>query len=116
MINHTISNRYLIETYDDGTKWYRVYSDGWVEQGGYIAGGSSSNNATPITLLKPMKDNTYSVQKTYRQGAVNSGGFGWDWMSDTRAGALNTSTTVYLSVPGSGFCVGVNWEVKGKGA
>lgn len=29
--------RYLVESYDDGEVWYRRYSDGWLEQGGYVA-------------------------------------------------------------------------------
>lgn len=29
---------YVVETYKNGTQWYRKYSDGVIEQGGYITG------------------------------------------------------------------------------
>lgn len=40
----------VVETYVNGTEWYRIYSDGWVEQGGmsYIA----TSSLTTIQFLK----------------------------------------------------------------
>lgn len=32
----------VVDTYHNGDSWYRKYSDGWVEQGGYV-------NATSVT-------------------------------------------------------------------
>lgn len=52
-----ISGRvYLVESAvnDDGS-WYRKYSDGWLEQGGYVA----PNASTAITYLKPFADLKY---------------------------------------------------------
>ena len=46
--------RYVIDAYNDGTNWYRKWSDGWVEQGGQvtnIAGG------VKMTLLIAMANN-----------------------------------------------------------
>ena len=48
--------RYLIKSYDDGTNWYRIYSDGWCEQGGIIPA-----NQTSVSLLKSYLDTNYSV-------------------------------------------------------
>ncbi len=48
---------YVTETYRNGTEWYRIYSDGWIEQGGW------SGSAT-VTLLKSFSDTTYTVQST----------------------------------------------------
>lgn len=31
---------YITETYHNGTEWYRVWSDGWIEQGGNILSGT----------------------------------------------------------------------------
>lgn len=43
------------ETYsDDDGNWYRVYPDGWCEQGGRGAVGT-------VTLLKPFRDTNYTV-------------------------------------------------------
>ena len=49
--------RTVIETYHNGTDWYRVWSDGWCEQGGIY--DIVSSNPQSITLPKPMADNTY---------------------------------------------------------
>jgi hypothetical protein len=50
----------LVESYTDPEthQWYRVYSDGWCEQGGYI---STSNSVTDWNLLKPYTDTNYTV-------------------------------------------------------
>lgn len=54
--------RTLVSTYKDGTTWYNWYSDGWVEQGNkYVRSSTSTSFNTTVTLLLPMKDNTYSV-------------------------------------------------------
>lgn len=49
---------YITETYVNGTSWYRVYSDGWCEQGGRQ---SINNNGVTVTYLKPFKDTNYSI-------------------------------------------------------
>lgn len=48
---------HIVETYVNGTSWYRVYSDGWCEQGGYIVG--AVNTATTVNLLKSMPNTEY---------------------------------------------------------
>lgn len=52
------SRGYLVESYVNGRSWYRVYSDGWCEQGGHI---TVTEAATNITLLKSYKDNNYNA-------------------------------------------------------
>ena len=47
---------YITETFSEGTSWYRVYSDGWCEQG-----GRAYEEASIVTLLKPYKDANYNV-------------------------------------------------------
>lgn len=46
----------VVETYQNGASWYRVYSDGWCEQGGY----STSSNVT-IKLLKTYANTNYTI-------------------------------------------------------
>lgn len=50
-------NIYITDTYSDGKNWYRKYSNGWVEQGGYI----DSLYDAKVTLHVPMKDTNYTV-------------------------------------------------------
>lgn len=54
---------YIVETYKNGASWYRIYSDGWCEQGGYVATAGS------VTYLKPYLDTNYTLLAT---GATNS--------------------------------------------
>lgn len=51
--------RYLISTYENGDNWYRIYSDGWCEQGGRVT--VTSNIWETVTLLKPFLDTNYTL-------------------------------------------------------
>ena len=51
---------HIVETYQNGASWYRVYSDGWCEQGGHAI-ATSNSVAQQIALLKSYKDTNYSV-------------------------------------------------------
>lgn len=48
----------VVETFKSGTSWYRVYDDGWVEQGATI---SLTTCPQTITLLKQYQDNNYTI-------------------------------------------------------
>jgi len=39
--------------------WYRLYSDGWLEQGGIING--TSNTPVSVTFLKPYSSPSYNI-------------------------------------------------------
>ncbi len=55
------SSRYIIETYSNGSSWYNLYSDGWLEQGGYVA---STSNTQTIALYKDYKNTDYNILVT----------------------------------------------------
>ena len=62
---------YVVETYKNGTSWYRVWSDGYCEQGGYWA-GTLQNYTIEISLLKPYKTWQYHVSLNgHRNGVPN---------------------------------------------
>ena len=90
-------NAYVTTTWRSGTEWYRVWSDGWIEQGGHGTGGT-------CTFNKPFSntDYTFNVQPSswytshpdwiaayeHRPGRTTaktslscyeSGDQGWDW-------------------------------------
>ena len=50
-----LNQRVVETTYKSGTSWYRVWSDGFVEQGGLSTGVNSKN----ITFLKPFSNANY---------------------------------------------------------
>ena len=53
----------VVETYQNGASWYRVWSDGWCEQGGVINTTSAGGSQT-INLLVPYKDTNYGFVKS----------------------------------------------------
>lgn len=54
-INSVTSISGVIETWQDGDSWYRLYSDGFIIQGGMIGSNAS------ISYVKPFKDTTYKI-------------------------------------------------------
>lgn len=71
------SRRYVKETgkSSDGTSWYRVWSDGWIEQGGTYT--SSDNSKYPITLSKKMTTTNYHSTVTGGYNVASNHGFGY---------------------------------------
>ena len=57
-------DRVLVKKYVNGTDWYNLYSDGWIEQGGSATG---MPNFT-ISFLKPFRDANYTITTTTRTG------------------------------------------------
>ena len=55
-------DRVLVKKYVNGTDWYNLYSDGWIEQGGSAKG---IPNFT-ISFLKPFRDANYTIITTTR--------------------------------------------------
>jgi hypothetical protein len=89
---------YITETYQNGTSWYRIWSDGWCEQGGYF-GSTVNNNNGIATLLKPFKDNNYNIQVT----VVGSEGYGFAFSK--------TPTSIVVGVNGGNKAR--NWHASG---
>lgn len=52
-------NAWVVESYRNGTEWYRVWSDGWIEQGGYFE--KQQDTALTVTFLKPYVDVNYTL-------------------------------------------------------
>lgn len=71
------SRRYVKETgkSSDGTSWYRVWSDGWIEQGGTYT--SSDNKEYPVTLSKKMTTTNYHSTVTGGYNTTSNSGFGY---------------------------------------
>ena len=47
----------VVQNYVSGTSWYRVWSDGWIEQGGRTAQGTT----VKVVFPKPFRDTNYSI-------------------------------------------------------
>lgn len=52
---------YVNETWSSGTSWYRVWSDGWIEQGGSKEGTLLDGAVQTLTLPKAYKNTSYII-------------------------------------------------------
>lgn len=102
--------------FENNFTWYRLYSDGWVEQGGIkkaIANNSNFLQPLPIT----MADGNYTV--TIAQCASDNSGYE-GFYRNHGAVLARTTTTVTLSnrrFNGTDtYTIDIMWEVKGMSA
>lgn len=99
-IKKTECPAYIVETYQNGDSWYRVWSDGWCEQGGL-----NKKDNTSVTLLKAYKDTNYHILFALDYGSGSS----LNWTETTNTKTNNNRTT-------TGFTVGTrvgNWQACG---
>lgn len=61
---------YITETWRSGEKWWRRYSDGFIEQGGRITEPNSNNPSWTVTFHKPFTSAGATVNAT---GNLKSG-------------------------------------------
>lgn len=60
-LSNVPTSKGILETsYVNGTSWYRVYSDGWCEQGGVVP-----TSTTQVNYLKPFINTNYSILMQY---------------------------------------------------
>ena len=53
---NNLPQAYITETWHVGTSWYRMWSDGWIEQGGRI-----STNTTTVSFHTAFRDTNYMI-------------------------------------------------------
>lgn len=68
------SRRYVKETgkSSDGTKWYRKWSDGWIEQGGITQSARGGTSRTINLLTTFSLNNYFVVVQSYTGGSPNT--------------------------------------------
>lgn len=100
---------HVVETYNNGTDWYRIWSDGWCEQGG-ICGDHNTNSLLTVNLLVEYANTNYHVSKNYN-GSNNTP------LEDDEGSFFNKTTTTMQT-----YCRGTSdipsgqystWEAKG---
>lgn len=67
----------IVETGTSGNKWYRLYSDGWLEQGDTTVGPIGSNSYCNITYLKEFKTHNNTINFSLRHVGGNWGEYGF---------------------------------------
>lgn len=83
----------VVERYQSGTSWYRLYNSGWCEQGGRIA--NSTDGGTSITLLKPYRDTLYTIT-TSGYITTNTGSTSNNGAAKAAATCSNITTTGFV--------------------
>lgn len=90
-------------TKDNSERWFRLYSDGWVEQGGHA---DTSTGYQPIQLLVEMADYTFNFMITRSAGTSTTAVNCW-----TQSPLETKSTTIVKFYTSAS--TGIDWEVKG---
>lgn len=97
------SRGYLVQSYVNGSSWYRVYSDGWCEQGGKITVGLDAS--VSVTFLKPFMNASYYANWISCNGETQNG-------EGTRA-CDNLTTTSMRIYNGQDCAMLANWYACG---
>lgn len=96
--NPRINSIYLKTTYINSTSGYRIWSDGYCEQWGFVPSTLNNDNST-ITFLKNFSDTNYIIVVT----ALDSEGIGY----------AETKTTSTVNINVSGGNKNRNWKACG---
>lgn len=92
---------YVVESYQNGTSWYRVYKSGWCEQGG---SEEFTNYSTTVSLLKTYADTNYTLI---------TAPYGWtNTPSEAIAGGVK-STNQFTIVSTTSLAMTAAWRTEG---
>lgn len=105
-INWIFKNRVCC-SWNSGTCWYRVWTNGWKEQGGFLAPGI--DGPVTVTLYINYVDTNYQVFKSFYQGATGQPAYddGVSGALDKAVGSFRTRDMV------SDFYQGAYWFTQG---
>lgn len=87
----------VIDYFEDGSYWYRLYDSGWIEQGGTF---TATAGTTVVTLLKEMYTANYFVDGNYQNS------------TDSQYGQCYNLTTTNFTMKTYASRT-LNWQVKG---
>lgn len=102
----------VVESYRNGTEWYRVWSDGWLEQGGQVVKVINGN----ITFLKAFKYIPTIVTSVLKAYDVQMGGFVINQAVSTTNFSYKTSIWATNGLIMSGYSEDFTWYACGQGA
>lgn len=102
------SKPYITQTYRNGASWYRVWSDGWCEQGGFITSVTANAlSSATITFLKSFSDTNYfvSLEEVKNNNTSNA--------EATGSHAVYTKNKNNMVIATFSWTNGRLWEAKG---
>lgn len=101
----------VVETYQNGSSWYRVYSDGWCEQGGHYTHNNVETTVT-TTFIKPFININYNLQITKELGSSAASGIDYQFISSYVASSKTTSQ-FQVRMTGANRLNGYDWQASG---
>lgn len=105
---NTYGMSFVIKSYRSGSSWYRVWSDGFIEQGGEHAGlETRTDTSQNITFLIPFSDTNYCVQTTAITGNEHA-----VWGASALA-KTKTGFSLHTFNQNEGAIKTANWTAKG---
>ena len=107
------NKRYVVETgsSEDGSSHFTLYSDGWLEQSGYVTSNLSS--FTTIPLMKPYSDKNYNVIVNREPEIDDSDGWG---ETSGVCYPSKTESSFPVSLYSPGYTSAISWEACGYSA
>ena len=102
---------YVTETYVNGTSWYRVWSDGWCEQGGHYTHNNVEGTIT-TTFIKPFINTNYNLQITKELGSVSASVTDYQFISSYVASSKTTSR-FQVRMTTANILNGYDWQASG---
>lgn len=102
------SKKYLIEVYENGWDYYRIYSDGWCEQGSRKIGGT--DGVSSISFLKTF----ITTPHVYVSRIWRTGGDAGGTTADRRQVTINPPSLTDFSMWTNGWStIDIDWEAFG---
>lgn len=92
---------YVVQNYKSGTSWYRIWSDGWIEQGGFYY--PKTSGTVTVNLPKAYLDTNYNITIAAS----------WSGGHPENVNNSNKKTTSFQLVAGTGSNFGVYWRCAG---
>lgn len=100
----------VIQNYRSGSTWYRVWSDGWIEQGGYSTSAiSNSTNTVSLTFAKKFTATPFVVTQKGNLSATSWDAIGTSGWYNVQELVINVTTsgfkTAFFTKTGYNGCV-----------
>ena len=93
MSNRPVSLPYVKESYVNGNNWYRIWSDGLIEQGGNVSSGATTGSISLLKSYSSLKYGFYIGLLGGNGGYSSNGGM-------TGAGAVKTISSITWNYTG----------------
>lgn len=98
----------IVQNYSNGTEWYRVYSDGFCEQGGYIGTENYGSYVGIVNMPIAYKDINYTINTVAEGPSYGSTGVCSHWFPIS-----GTKTVSSFRLNNCSHFNGTYWETRG---